>query len=175
MTSTPVVPFVEVPQSIVDQIVSLGGPPDAANSRLYRALANNPDQLPGWIEMAWRLRRLAKTPTRLRELMIIRGAQVMGCELERVAHTRRALAAGVSDDVIAHIENWRESNAFSPDERIALQLMEDVLAGAASESTMRELQSRFDVAAQIELILTAGFYSMVPRVVESLRLVREPE
>jgi AhpD family alkylhydroperoxidase len=175
MPSSPSVPVVDVPASIVQQLTDLGAGPEAATNLLYRTLANNPDQLVGWVEMAWRLRQLSETPLRLRELMILRGAQLSRCEFERIGHTLRARAAGVSDDVIDQVATWRTSTVFSADELVAFALIEEMLAGAVSDASLDDLAAHFDVPQQIELILTAGFYAMVPRVIDALRLVRPPE
>ena len=68
----PSVGLVDLPDDAVALLESYGAPPAATKARLYRAIANQPDLLTGWIELAWRLRVRAKTPRRLRELMIIR-------------------------------------------------------------------------------------------------------
>jgi alkylhydroperoxidase family enzyme len=171
------VPLVDVPQSARDVLAARGAPPSAADSKLYRALANEPDLLDGWLELAWRLRDGNRhTTTRLRELMIYRGAQVSDCEFERIGHEIRLRGAGVADEVIAQVESWRESSAFSPEERLALQLMEEeVLAGRLSNELSDRLVEAFDAATRVELILTAGFYCMVPRTIDALRLVRDPD
>ena len=45
---------------------------------LYRVIGASPDMLKAWIDFAWSLRLDAKTPRGLRELMIMRGAQLSG-------------------------------------------------------------------------------------------------
>lgn len=140
---------------------------------LYRVLANQPDLLRVWVEMAWTLRLASRTPRRLRELMITRGAELMDCGYEYGHHRRMALAAGVTEKELADLGDWRKSAHFSEPERAALDLMEAVLAGSVSDSVAAELARHFDPSERVELTLTAGFYSMVPRVIDALRVPPE--
>jgi AhpD family alkylhydroperoxidase len=137
---------------------------------LYQALANQPDLLYGWVELAWRLRQRSKTPRRLRELMIVRGAELSHCEYELVSHRRMAAEAGVDETDLAQLSSWRDSQSFSAEERAALALAEAMLAGHVSDELLDELGQLFDASQRVELILTAGMYSMVPRVIDALRL-----
>ena len=147
------------------------GMPDPIN--LYRVLANQPDLLRVWVEMAWTLRLASTTPRRLRELMITRGAEVTNCGYEYGHHRRMALTAGVTEQELAELGRWRESARFSPAERSALAFMEAVLEGSVSDAIADELARHFDAAERVELALTAGFYSMVPRVIDALRVPAE--
>lgn len=169
------VPLVEVPASSRQVLAERGAPPSAADSKLYRALANEPELLDGWLELAWRLRdEHRRTSTRLRELMILRGAQVAECEFERIGHEIRLRAAGVPDDEIAQVAEWRASTVFSDTERLAIEMMEEVSAGHLTDETSARLVDAFDPATRIELLLTAAFYCMVPRTIDGLRLIRDP-
>jgi AhpD family alkylhydroperoxidase len=170
VSGDPSVPLVEVPAAISDQLAQLGAPPDAVQSRLYQALANQPELLTGWIEFAWRLRRQCSTPTRLRELMIVRAMQIADCQSELAGHQNRAVAAGVTRRELDELETWQGSAAFSARERVALRFIEEMVAGSVSDSTNSELADHFDAAERVELILTAGLYVMVPCVVDALRL-----
>ncbi len=161
----PRVPFAEPTAAQMERLRELGMPEPI---NLYRILANQPDFLRVWVEMAWTLRLAAKTPRRLRELMITRGAEVMDCGYEYGHHRRMALAAGVSEIELAELGHWRRSGLFSPPERAALAFMESVLEGSVPDAVAAELARHFDAAERVELTLTAGFYAMVPRVVDAL-------
>ncbi len=169
------VPLIEVPESARERLAALGAPPQAADSKLYRALSNEPDLLIGWLEIAWRLRENRSTGVRLRELMIIRGAQLSECEFELIGHTIRAHAIGVTDEEIAQVAEWRDSTVFTDEERLVFEFMEQVVVGHTSDEINARLAAAFTPAERIELILTASFYCMVPRAIDALRLVRDPE
>ena len=173
MSSEPSVPLAEVPAAVSDQLARLEAPPEAVQSKLYQALANQPELLTGWIEFAWRVRQKCSTPARLRELMIVRAMQITNCQSELVGHLNRAAAAGVTKNELDEVATWRSSAAFSARERAALRFAEEMVSGGVSDSTNSELAAHFDAAERVELILTAGLYVMVPCVVDALRLAKQ--
>lgn len=172
-STEPTVPLLAVPDSVANRLAEFGAPSTAAGTILYRALANHPEVLTGWIELAWRLRQMAVTPRRLRELMIVRGAQMMNCDYERLHHEAMARVAGVTDDELAALASWRKSQLFSEKERVALEFMEDMAAGSVSEAVTLRLKDHFNPKERVELTVTAGMYAMVPRVINALRLPLE--
>jgi alkylhydroperoxidase family enzyme len=164
------VPPVDVPPAVEARLAALGAPAGAGRSPLYRLLANQPELLAGWVEMAWRLRMLCTTSRALRELMIVRGAQLAACDFELKHHLAMARQTGVPEAVLGAVEDWRESSEFSASERAALALVEAMMSGHVPDAVNAELALHFTPAERIELILTAGFYAMVPRVIDALRL-----
>lgn len=163
---TPSVPLRPMSEEADRLLRSFGGEP----SDLYRALANNDEVLKAWLEMAWRLRTRAKTPKSLRELMILRGAQIQEAGYQWSDHVAMALAAGVDQTQIDALGSWRESDLFSASARAALALTEEMLSGRVSDQVLDGLAAAFDAEERVELIVTAGFYFMVPRVLDALRL-----
>jgi len=61
---------------------------------------------------------------RLRELVLIHASQLNGCAYCVRIHVDRAVAAGLTADVIAQLATWRESGVFSERERATLELAE---------------------------------------------------
>jgi alkylhydroperoxidase family enzyme len=165
------VPLVSVPGPIEARLAELGGRP----VNLYRALANQPDMLAAWIEFAWSIRQKPKTPRRLRELMIVRGAALMNCEYEFSHHRAMALRSGVSEADLAALDGWRATDLFSAPERAALAFMEAMVEGTVPDAVGAELARHFDAAERVELTLTAGLYCMVPRVISALAVPLEDD
>ena len=163
------VPLTELPTDAIKRLEELGAPVTAVNVPLYRAIANQHDVIMGWIELSWRL-RLAVTPRRLRELMITRMVALANCESEIEAHVEQALANGVSPEELEELADWRVSSCFSEAERAALALSEAMHIGRVSDELLNELRELFDEGQLVELIVTCGFYNMVPRVIDALRL-----
>ncbi|MDQ6918441.1 MAG: carboxymuconolactone decarboxylase family protein [Candidatus Dormibacteraeota bacterium] len=159
-------PLVEIPPAIEARLAELGGKP----VNLYRALANNPDQLAAWIEFAWSVRQKPVTARRLRELMIVRGASLMRCDYELAHHRVMALRCGVSEEELEALDRWRETALFAPQERAALAFMEAMVEGAVPDAVNAELARHFDASERVELALTGGLYCMVPRVLDALRV-----
>jgi alkylhydroperoxidase family enzyme len=147
-----------------------GNPPN-----LYRALANHPAIVAAWTEFANTLRHGSRTPRALRELVILRGAQVSASEYEWAQHLKMARRAGVREAQIAALADWRGSGEFDAKEKAALQLAESVTSGRVGDEAYREALRHFDHHDYVELAVTAGFYAMVARVLDAMAVELEPD
>jgi len=137
---------------------------------LYRALGNHPALAAAWTEFAHAVRHDSKTPRALRELMILRTAQIAHSHYEWAHHLRMARDAELSEAKIAALAGWRDSNAFDPRERAALALTEAVMACDVTDAVHAEAKQHFSDAEFVELSLTAGFYAMVSRMLDAMRV-----
>jgi alkylhydroperoxidase family enzyme len=142
---------------------------------LYRALGNHPALTAAWTEFANAIRHDSRTPRALRELMILRTAQIAHSEYEWAHHLRMARKADVSEAKIAALAGWRGSKAFDPRERAALALTEAVMACNVSDEVHAEVKRHFSDAEFVELSLTAGFYAMVSRMLDAMRVEMDPD
>jgi alkylhydroperoxidase family enzyme len=167
----PRLPLKEIDEKNKRRILELKG--DLLN--LYRVLGHHEGLLSAWIEFAYTLRRDCRTPRTLRELMILRGAQVEGSAYEWQQHLRWARQQGVPPEQIDDLIFWRESPHFSAAECAALALTESMMRSDVSDAEFAELAKHFSSSEIIELALTAGFYAMVPRVLNALKVPFEDE
>ena len=142
---------------------------------LYRVLGHHSQLLSAWIEFAYTLRRDCTTARTLRELMILRGAQLEGSAYEWHQHRRWARQQGVPPEQIEDLSFWRESPRFSDAECAALALTESMLRGDVPDDVFAGLVRHFSPSEVVELALTAGFYAMVPRVLNALKVPIEEE
>lgn len=147
-----------------------GTPPN-----LYRGLANHPQIIAAWTEFANTLRHGSRTPRALRELVILRGAQLSASEYEWAHHLRMARKAGVREAQIEALPDWRVSPEFDSREKAALALAEAVTRGRVSDEVYEEAAKHFDHHDYVELAVTAGFYAMVARTLDALGIQLEPE
>lgn len=132
---------------------------------LYRALANAPKMLHGWVSFAWSLRNDAETDRGLRELAIMRVAQLTGASYEWQAHWPMAERFGMNRDQLAELKTWESSEAFTAEQRLLLALTDDLtLRLDISDSTWAALTAEYSPADIVELVLTVAFYSCVSRV-----------
>ena len=140
-------------RQMFDEVRARGAP----LPNLYRVIGLAPPMLRAWLDFAWPLRLDAKTPRPLRELLILRGAQVSGARDEWVHHTTMALAAGVPQAQIDALDTWQQSPLFTPQEKAVLRLADEVTRGpAASAECIEELRKQaFSDAEIVELTLTA--------------------
>lgn len=137
---------------------------------LYKALANHPAFVGAWTEFAQSMRADTKTPRALRELMILRSGQMQKSEYEWAQHLRMARKAGVRAAQIEQLAGWRSSGEFDAKERAALALLEGVTAGKVDDPTWQAAAGVFSREEMVELVMVAGFYSMVARVLDALRV-----
>jgi alkylhydroperoxidase family enzyme len=142
---------------------------------LYRALAHAPALLRAYSGLATALRYEARTPRSLRELGILRTAQLVGSEYEWSHHVPMAQAAGVSQAQLAALERWRDSDEFGDRERALLRCAEELHACALSDEAFAELERSFERAQVVELLLVLSFYQAVARLIDGLGLEVEPE
>ena len=142
---------------------------------LYRALGNHPALTAAWTEFANAIRHDSRTPRALREVMILRTAQVAHSEYEWAHHLRMARKAGVSEAKIAALADWQISKEFDAKERAALALTEAVMACKVSDEVHAEARRHFSDAEFVELSLTAGFYAMVSRMLDAMRVELDPD
>jgi alkylhydroperoxidase family enzyme len=147
-----------------------GTPPN-----LYRALGNHPGLLAAWSEFSRTLRHDSRTPRALRELVILRGAQLTRSEYEWAQHLRMARESGVREAQITALADWRSSPEFNAKERAALMLAEAVTEGRVPDAVYAEAARHFDHHDYVELAVTAAFYAMVARVLDALGVQLEPD
>ncbi len=137
---------------------------------LYRALGNHPGLVAAWTEFANAIRHDSRTPRSLRELMILRTAQIARSEYEWAHHLRMARKAGVEEAKIEALAGWRGSTLFDARERAALALTEAVMACDVPDAVHAEARRHFSDAEYVELSLTAAFYAMVSRMLDAMRV-----
>lgn len=165
------VPFAEFEPALQKRLAELWGKPP----NLYRALGNQPKLVAAWTEFANAIRHDSRTPRALRELMILRAAQLQRSEYEWAAHLRMARKAGVREQQIAALGNRRASGEFDAREKAALALAQAVTRGEVSDALHAEVSRHFGHAEYVELCLTASFYCMVARMIDALRVELDPD
>jgi alkylhydroperoxidase family enzyme len=142
---------------------------------LYRALGNHPALTAAWTEFADAIRHQSRTPRALRELLILRTAQIAHSEYEWAHHLRMARKAQVSEAKIAALAGWRTALEFDAKERAALALTEAVMACNVTDAVHAEVKCHFSDAEFVELSLTVGFYAMVSRMLDAMRVELDPD
>jgi alkylhydroperoxidase family enzyme len=167
----PNIPLAEFEPQLKERLEALWGTPP----NLYKALANHPRLIAAWTEFAKVLRHDARTPRALRELVILRGAQLMRSEYEWAHHLPMARKAGVPEAQIAALAAWRTSPHFDAREKAALALAEAVTQGRVSEEVFAQARRQFDPHDYVEIATVAAFYAMVGRMLDALGVPLEPE
>jgi alkylhydroperoxidase family enzyme len=171
MRAMPRLPLAEFEPALEKSLEELWGSPP----NLYRALANNPTLVASWTEFSKCLRHDTRTPRALRELVILRGAQLARSEYEWAQHLPMARKAGVREAQITSLPSWRTSTEFDSREKAALGLAEEVTSGRVSDKVYDEALRQFDRAEYVELAMVAAFYAMVARMLDAMGVELEPE
>ena len=165
------VPLADFEPQLKKRLEELWGTPP----NLYKALANHPQLVAAWSEFSKTLRHDTRTPRALRELVILRGAQLQRSEYEWAQHLPMARKAGVSEEQIASLASWRTSPRFDAREKAALALGEAVTQGQVSDAVHAEAKRHFDDHDYVELALAAAFYAMVGRMLDAMGVQLEPD
>ena len=142
---------------------------------LYRVLAWSPELVRAWAAFAWALRFEVSASRRLRELLIIRIAALLGAKYEYEHHLHLALDEGFTEAQIAALSGWKTSDLFADSERIVLALADDLaLMPGAKSDTMVGLRKAFSERECVELLVTGAFYCGVARIINSAQIELEP-
>jgi 4-carboxymuconolactone decarboxylase len=151
--------------AIYDRVTeSAGGVPN-----LYRSLAHAPKLLEGWITYAWTLRADAVSDRGLRELLILRVAQLTSVDYVWRSHYKPAMKGGVEPAKLDALANWAQSDLFSGVEQAALLLTDELTESVhIADSTWDAVRAHFDDQQAVELVLTIAWYCNVARVNSAL-------
>jgi 4-carboxymuconolactone decarboxylase len=161
----------EIARGVFEGFAAEGRQPIA----LYRVLANSPRMLRSYSTLARSLRYEAEVPRPLRELLILRTAQLIGSDYEWAHHRAMAAKAGIADEQLAALSDWRTSPVYDSRERAVLALVEQMHDVAVTDEVFAALRAEFSASEVIELLLTAAFYQAVARLIDGLGLEVEPE
>jgi alkylhydroperoxidase family enzyme len=117
-----------------------------------------------------------KLDARLRELVILRVAQIEGGEYEWIQHVPIAISVGATQAQVDAIErNTIDAPCFNDVERVVLRFTEEVVNRVkADETTVRELMKFLSAREIVELIIAIGFYMMAARITETTRTDLDP-
>ncbi|HWC36450.1 MAG TPA: carboxymuconolactone decarboxylase family protein [Mycobacteriales bacterium] len=109
---------------------------------------------------------------RLHELVRMRIAQINGCTVCLAWRTPEAREAGVTDELLSAVADWRAEPAFSDAERAALEFAELFCTDSVSigDELMARLAQFFDPGEIVELALVIGKYLSQGRFMQVLGL-----
>jgi alkylhydroperoxidase family enzyme len=143
---------------------------------LHLTLGNAPKLAKASQAMAHALRYDGVTPRIIRELTIMRTAQIVGSDYELNQHHGMALASGLSEAQVAAIATWQGSKLFDEKQRAVLGYVEEVAhGGEVSDATFAAVQKFFNPAEIVELSLTIGSYYGTGLVTKALRIKVESD
>ncbi len=143
---------------------------------LFRTVGNSPGVLRNFMRLGSSLLRYGILPPVLRELAILRVAQLTGAEYEWAHHMPIARAAGVSKEQIAALERWETAPEFDDQQRAVLAYVVATTADVTVPDHVFEAAREYLSDGEIvELTLVCGYWGMVARVLVAAQVDVEPE
>jgi AhpD family alkylhydroperoxidase len=122
------------------------------------------------------LRREAATPRVVRELVILRTAQIVRSDYELNQHVPMALKSGLTQQQLDEIVNWRNSKLFDETQRAVLAYVEQLLAGGdVDDATFAALAKHFSPQEIIEISVTATNYYGTGLLTRALKIEGETD
>jgi 4-carboxymuconolactone decarboxylase len=144
-------------------------------ANLYRVLANSPELLHAWAQLAWPLRERMTADRGLRELAVLRIARTLSAPYVWAHHHEFAVEAGLPAQVIDLIEDAAPWAVFPPPYRSVVRAADELTQDASiSDECFAELGRLFPVAEVVELLTTIAFYTGVARLTRALQIPLEP-
>ncbi|HEY8491146.1 MAG TPA: carboxymuconolactone decarboxylase family protein, partial [Dehalococcoidia bacterium] len=148
---------------------------DGTVPNIFRALGNSPTTLRNFMRLGNSILRHLKLSPRLRELAILRVASLTGSAYEWAHHVPLAREAGISEEALYQIGQWRRSLAFDAQESAVLALAEaSTLDVQVPDEVFRRVREFLDEEEVVELLMTIGYYNLVARLLVGLKVDVEP-
>ena len=151
---------------------AMGLPARRTQSESFRVLANNPGVARVAYNQLIQLLENNKFEMRLRELMIMRIGWVTGSAYEWTRHWRVATTAGIPQDDILAVRDWRNSERLTPADKAILAATDECLGGKSiSDAAWAEVVKHLtDPGQQVEFIIAMGNWMMFSLLFRNLRI-----
>jgi AhpD family alkylhydroperoxidase len=124
---------------------------------LYRTVANTP-VLRNFMRLGGSLLGHGVLSPKLREVVILRTAQLTGADYEWAHHIPIARAAGVRDEQIESLRDWQHSPAFDAREQATLRFAEAVHARGVTDEIYNATREHLSEPEIVETTLVVGFW-----------------
>lgn len=147
----------KLPRHLKEEVV---GPRRSLN--VYRMIMHTPAVAPSFLAFSDALRHLNSLPASWRELAILCVGHRYQAAYEIHHHERLARSAGLREEAIAATRAGSAGAGLLPEERLILELTEEILAdhGLCGQSRDRAL-GQLTTNQLADLVLTVGFYQLV--------------
>lgn len=136
---------------------------------LYQMLLHSPPVASGWLGSLTAIRQQTLLPGAVRELVIMRVALLDWAPYEAEQHRPIALQAGITEEQLDALADWRRSPLFDEQARAVLALTDAMtLDIQVPDEIFDRVRSQFDDRGLVELVATIAAYNMVSRFLEAL-------
>lgn len=149
---------------------AMGGVP-----HLTRVIANCPDLLGPFMGLAGAVSQEYKVPTKIKQLAVLRTAELNGCSYCRSIHVPKSEAVGVDPAKMQGLaDKTVQADIFSEEELVVIA-MADEMTGAvgAKKETVDRARALWGDAGVVELMMTVAFYNLMTRLAETSQVPLE--
>ncbi len=138
---------------------------------VYRAIAHTPAAASSFLKLGNCLLNETELSPALREIAILRIANLAGSEYEWAQHMAIAAETGVRRQQIDDIHRWTQSPHFTRQERAVLQYTDEVTRNVkVSDNTFHALREHLPERQIVELTMSIGYWGMIARVLVPLEI-----
>ncbi len=138
---------------------------------VFRMICNSEAMAKPFARFANTLLTRLKLDFKLRELAVLRTAELCHSVYEWTQHLPIAADCGVSPEQVAAIADWEHAKCFNDLERLVLRLTDEVNRNVKGrKETIEALAQKLTPEQVVELVLSIGFWGMVARVLETLEI-----
>ncbi|MFW6067299.1 MAG: carboxymuconolactone decarboxylase family protein [Myxococcota bacterium] len=149
---------------------AMGGVP-----HLARVIANCEGALTPFLELAGAIGKEYAVPNRLKQLAVIRTAELNGCGYCRSIHVPKGREMGIEEEKLEGVAADEVAHdVFAPEERLVLRMTDEMtgMVGARPE-TVAEVKERWGATGAVELMMVISFYNLLNRLAESAQVPLE--
>jgi len=138
---------------------------------LYQMLLHSPPLAEGWLAYLTAVRHKLTIGGALRELIIMRVAQLNGAPYEADQHQPIALQEGVTPAQLDALASWAGADCFDATERAVLRLTDAMTRDIHFDATLlAAVRERLGERGTVEAAATIAAYNMVSRFLEALQI-----
>ena len=135
---------------------------------IFATLARHPKLLKRWLVFGNHILAKSTLPAREREIVILRMGWLCGAEYEWGHHVAIGKQAGLSAEEIRRIAAGPDAAGWDPFEGALVRAVDELHADCCiSDSTWKSLAARYDTQQMMDLIFTAGQYTLVSMALNS--------
>ena len=166
------IPYADISTSEVQPLVSRIKAERGEVLHLYRMLLHSVPVATGWLAYLTAIRQQCQLSPALRELVIMRVAQLNGAPYEADQHKPFALKAGVTQKQLDALAHWTdEPEVFDPIQRDVLAYTDAMTRDVhVPDDVARAVRAHFDHKQLVELTATVAAYNMVSRFLEAMAI-----
>jgi uncharacterized peroxidase-related enzyme len=139
---------------------------------MFRTLALRPEIFTTMIAHFEAILTTGTLPTKVKELVIVRTSQINRCEYCLGSHTQLALKLGWSKEQLDDLANYELRDDFTPAEKAALSLAEQMTLDAnhISDEFFDRLREFYDEGEIVELMASIGLFNYFNRFNNALQM-----